>query len=279
MERALARRLSGLGAVDRVVRFGDEISPAELVSELRTPGLFGAGRAVVVRRADPLARERGLAEELAAGLPPDTAVFFTGQDLSGPLARVAQEAKAFPRPTIRELKRLAAELLAEAGLPPHPQAVEFLAEACRDSSLRLEREVEKLALWGKELSPRDLEALVFFSGTPPYAYLDALVEGRIGGALGELRRLLTSGWDPFKVFFLVVSHLRAVLAAKAAWEDGRPPAGPEWLAKKRLAQARRFTQGKLIELLGRLQELDLAIKTGELSPEWALQLFTLELAP
>ncbi len=279
-ERALGERLAELGGPERVVRFGDEVELGELLAELATPGLFGGERAIVVRRADPLARVEALAEALRGGPPPGTAVFFLGEDLRGPLARAAQEAKGFPSPSGRELRRLAAELLSAAGLPPDQGLVELLCEACRGDTLRLAQEVEKLALWGERLPDREsLPKLVFFAEPTPYAFLDAIGERRIPQALAELKRLLSSGWDPFRLFFMLISHLRALLAARAAWEDGRTPPGPEWLARRRLSQARRFSQQELIELLERLQELDLGIKTGALTPAGALWTFTLALAP
>lgn len=280
VERAVAERLAELGGAERVVRFGDELSLGELLAELGTSGLFGGERALVIRRADPLARAEALAQALKSGPPPGTAVFFLGEDLRGPLARAAQEAMHFPSPTWRELRKLAAELLAQAGLPQKRQLVELLVEACRGDALHLAREVEKLALWRERLPPEgELRRLVFSAEPTPYAFLDAIGERKLPQALAELKRLLSAGWDPFRLFFMLVSHLRALLAARAAWEDGRTPPGPEWLARRRLAQARRFSQRELIELLARLQELDLRIKTGALTPEGALWTFTLGLAP
>lgn len=279
-ERALEARLGELGGAERVVRFGDELSVGGLLTELGTPGLFGRERALVIRRADPLARAEALVRALKAGPPPGTAVFFLGEDLKGPLSQAAQEAVHFPPPRWRELHQLAAELLSQAGLPPQPRLVELLVEACRGDSMHLAREVEKLALWREGLPPwRELPRLVFFAEPTPYGYLDAVGERRVTQALAELRRLLAAGWDPFRLFFMLVSHVRALLAVRAAWEDGRTPPGPEWLAKRRLAQARRFPQPQLVELLAQLQEIDLHIKTGALTPEDALWLFTLALAP
>jgi len=280
VERTLARRLSELGEVERVTLFGDQLQLGQLLSELGTRGLFGAERALVVRRADPIAGLPRLAEALREGPPPGTALFILGQEIKGPLARLAEEATHFPTPTGRALRRLARELLEEVGLPPHPHLVELLVEASGGDTLRLAREVEKLSLWkDSPLSRSEIPKLLFFAEPTPYGFLDALGERRVPACLAELRRLLSSGWDPFRLFFLVISHVRALLSARAAWEEGRQPPGPDWLIRKRLTQARRFSQSELIELLERLQELDLRIKTGVLTPAWALQLFILALAP
>lgn len=280
VERTLARRLSELGDVERVTLFGDQLQLGQLLSELGTRGLFGAEKALVVRRADPIAGLKRLAEALREGPPPGTALFILGQEIKGPLARVAQEATHFPTPTGRALKRLAGELLEEVELPPHPYLVELLVEASGGDTLRLAREVEKLSLWKDEpLSRSEVRELLFSTEPTPYGFLDALGQRRVPACLAEIRRLLSSGWDPFRLFFLVISHVRALLSARAAWEEGRRPPGPDWLIRKRLAQARRFSQPELVELLERLQELDSRIKTGALTPGWALQLFILALAP
>jgi len=71
----------------------------------------------------------------------------------------------------------------------------------------------------------------------------------------------------------VVSHIRALLATLSAHEANASLEDPDWLIRRRLLQARRFGEGKLIQALCLLQELDLRIKLGELSPEDALQLF------
>ncbi len=280
VERTLARRLSELGEVERVTLFGDQLQLGQLLAELGTRGLFGTEKALVIRRADPIAGQARLAEALREGPPPGTALFILGQEIKGPLARLAEEAAHFPTPTGRALKRLAGELLEEAGIPPRPYLVELLVEAAGGDTLRLAREVEKLSLWKDEPPPAsEVPKLLFFAEPTPYGFLDALSERCVPACLAKLRQLLSSGWDPFRLFFLVISHVRALLSVRAAWEEGRRPPGPDWLIRKRLAQARRFSPLELIELLERLQELDLAIKTGALTPAWALQLFILALAP
>jgi DNA polymerase III delta subunit len=280
VERALGQALAALGPREREVVFGDELSLGELLAHLGTPGLFSQERVLVVRRADPVAKSVRLAQALAGGPPPGLAVFFLGQDLQGPLAKVAQDARHFPPPSGRALRELARELLGRAGLPASSQLVELLVEACGGDALRLWREVEKLSLWaGERVSPSELAGLLFFAAPPPYGFLDALFGGQLPRAWRELRKLLASGWDPFRLFFLLVMQVRGLVAARAALEEGRSPSGPSWLAKRRLAQARRFTLPQLIELLERLQELDLKIKTGALSPQGALWSFTLSLAP
>jgi DNA polymerase III delta subunit len=191
---------------------------------------------------------------------------------------MADEAQHFPTPTGRALRALASELLAEADLPRPPFVVDLLVEAAAGDTLRLAQEVEKLTLWKGARLPRErLPELLFSSQGAPYAYLDAVGTGELPSALAELRRLLAGGWNPSALFFILVGHVRALLVALSAHHGGRAAPGPTWLVRRRLDQARRWGEARLIGLLASLQALDLQIKTGHLSPEAALHLFTLRL--
>ncbi|MFH1609282.1 MAG: hypothetical protein ABID40_01455 [Candidatus Bipolaricaulota bacterium] len=278
VERALDRALVAVGPVRRVVLFGDEPCLGRFLGELASTDLFGEPRAIVVRRADKLVGEERLAAALAQGLPPDLALYFLGEVLKGPVVRMAEEALHLPTPTGRALRTLAAELLVEADLPRPQFVVDLLVEAAAGDTLHLAREIEKLALWKGVRLPRDrFPELLFFSQGAPYAFLDAVGMGELS-ALAELRVLLTTGWNPSALFFILVGHVRALLVALGASQAGRTPPGPAWLVRRRLSQAHRWGEARLVDLLASLQELDLRIKTGQLSPEAALHLFTLRLA-
>ncbi len=242
--------------------------------------LFGERRAIVVRRADKLVGEEQVAEAVGKGLPPGLALYFVGGALKGPVVRLAEEALSLPTPTGRALRALAVELLAEAGLPrPPATVVDLLVEASAGDTLRLAREAEKLALWAGARLPRErLPELLFFSPGAPYGYLDAVGKGEVIAALAALKALLTAGWNPSALFFLLVGHVRALLIAWGASMAGRTPPGPPWLVRRRLEQARHWGEARLVGLLTSLQELDLRIKTGQLSPAAALHHFTLGLA-
>lgn len=280
VERALHRALAAWGPLRRIVLFGDEPCLERLVGEVGSSDLFGETRAIIVRRADKLAGDERLARLLANGVPPGVVVCFVGESLKGPVVRMAEDAASFPTPTGRALRSLASELLGEAGLPQPASVVDQLVEAAAGDTLRLAREVEKLAVWeGTPLPPDRLRDLLFAGQKAPYAYLDAVGLRKTSQALAELRALLTVGWNPSALFFTVVGHVRALLAALSASEAGRTPAGPGWLVRRRLDQARRWGEAGLVDLLASLQGLDVQVKTGQLSPEAALHHLTLGLQP
>ncbi len=283
VERALVARLHALGPVERIPLHGDAYTAEELATEVMTSSLFGEPRALVVRHADDLVRSQRLAQVLADGLPPDTALFLLGSHLRGPVVRKAQEAEHFRPPKGRTLRALAKELLDEAGLPSHAVLLDLLLTACGSGkdqeTLRLAREVEKLAVWkGEKLPKNALPQLVFAAQAPPFSLLDALGTRDVPTALAELRRLVRGTAEAFPLFFMVVGHVRNLLIVRDALDRGTQPPGEPWLARRRVAQAQHFTQQQLIELLESLQELDVKIKTGGISAPDALVYFTLSLA-
>jgi len=278
VERRLRERLAQLDA-DVEPRFGDELTAESLCSELFTSSLFGGMRALVIRHADPLAKSAKLAAALEAGLPEDVALFLVGKELRGAVARKAEEREHFTQLKKPQVRALARQLLTEAGLKPVPGIVELLTEACGADTVRLANEVEKLSLWRERpLTPDEAATLLFATQPVPFPLLDRLGARDVRGALAELAPRLTGPDTAFSLFFLVVSHVRTLLSARAALDAGAQPPGPAWLARKRAEQARSFTLQELIELLAVLQELDLKIKCGEATPHGALTWFTLSLA-
>ncbi len=281
-ERAMQRRLAELGEVEPVLLWGDEATAIDVLEALGTSLLFGGRgmRAVVVRRADPLAGDQRLIAALRGGPPEGVAVFFLGEEIKGPLATAADEFIHFKRPTKAELRELAVELMREAGLRIHGFVVDMLLEACGGDPMRLAREVEKLALWkGGKLRREAIPELFYFAEPAPFGFLEGIGWRDVLGAMRELTQLLKRGWDPNRIFFLLVSQVRALILARAALEGEPLPGGPDWLWRRRLQQARNFTKKELLELLSSLQELDLKIKQGQMDPVSALYLFTLRLAP
>jgi DNA polymerase III delta subunit len=224
--------------------------------------------------------DQRLFSALREGPPEGVAVFFLGEELKGPLAAAAEEFVHFGKPKKGELRDLAVELMREAGLRVHGFVVDLLVEACGGDAMRLAREVEKLSLWKGGRLPRDrIPELLYFAEPAPFGFLEGIGWRDLAGALKELSILLKRGWDPTRIFFLLAGQVRSLLLARAALDGEARPEGPDWLWRRRLQQARNFTKEELLEHLSLLQELDLRVKKGEMSPTCALYLFTLRVAP
>jgi len=104
-----------------------------------------------------------------------------------------------------------------------------------------------------------------------FAMLGAATAGRPAEALAQLRRLLASGEDPFKLLGAVVWQYSLVARSVALLQGGervtetlaaqRLNVKP-YPAKKALEVARRLNEAKIRAHLGRILEADQAMKRG-----------------
>lgn len=264
----------------------EELTMAKLSEELRTSPLFEDGKILLIRRAEMLADNDKLAGFLAKGLPENFCVIFDAAKLpkKSALYKVIEahgQAKDFSIER-RNLPALAKELLQERGLELTPEAFRYLLEAVEPDPGRIASELEKLARYPHKgaLDVQHLKELIFSDrGGNIFEFLDKLSERDLR-ALKLLKELLDGGEDPNKIFFMIASQIRSLIAIKSLAEEGfsneeiaQKTGQYAWLVGKRRRQAQNFSIGELIELLQLLQREDSAIKRGEREPQEALLLF------
>ncbi len=277
-EQALQARIQALRARAEWgghVLEGAAATPGALGEALFAPSLFERGRWVLVRHADE-ADPEALLGALQRPFPPDVVLLLELErlDKRGALykwLKAHAQLHEFAPLDRRTLPGKVKALLQERGVTLTAEAFQALLAAVPPDLMRIQREVEKLALYaGKgRLELADVQGLVF-GGEPANVFqcFDALGERR-PHALGQFQRLLEGGEEPGKLFFMLAGHLRGLLAVKALQDEGLPP--PEvarraglapWLVQRRAQQARRWTQAELIEAVHQLHEADLAVKQG-----------------
>jgi DNA polymerase III subunit delta len=201
-------------------------------------------------------RERQL-EEVAAALaelPPDLSVVLIARGKApAKLARAVKsaggETHEFETPKPREMPRA---LVAEAkrlGFGLEPAAARLLVERMGANPLRLQRELERLALWAGEdgsVSPADLEAMIAdTSEAAVWTLSDALLERDSVKALQIGERLISQGENVTGLIYGLASRLRSACAAAAQLEEGVPPKQVESSLKMHPYAAK--------QLVGRLQ--------------------------
>jgi len=121
---------------------------------------------------------------------------------------------------------------------------------------------------------------------PAFAFemVDALGQRNGSAAMRLFHGLLGEGKEPLYVFSMIARQFRLLLQAKSLAEQ--QAALPqlmkelglrhEFVATKLLAQARNFSLGRLQGIYRELQRIDVAIKTGRVEPELALDVFITE---
>jgi DNA polymerase-3 subunit delta len=272
---------------------GRELTGPQMLEHVGGMSLFDDAKILYVRRADELPEPEELAERITRGLPKSVVLILDAEKLDK-RSRLYKALEAlgaleeFPTPDRRSLPALVRELLAEYKVKLTPAALKYLLATVEPQPARLAKEIEKLACYSteRELDVPELRELLFGDQSESVLKWLDLVGERSPQSVKYLRELLRSGEDPNKIFFMLVSQIRALLAVKSlaaqkksseeiAKELGKPP----WLVGKHKAMAQNFSEEELIELLQRLHEEDVNIKTGERTPEESLFDLVLRLQP
>jgi|GEM_PF-781623 len=270
---------------------GRELTSPQMLEHFGGISLFDDAKILYVRRADELPEPEELAERITRGLPKSVVLILDAEKLDkrSRLYRALESLGAlqeFPPPDRRSLPTLVRELLAEYKVQLTPAALKYLLATVEPQPARLAKEIEKLACYSsRELDVPELRELLFGDQSESVLKWLDLVGERSPQSVKYLRELLRSGEDPNKIFFMLVSQIRGLLAVKSlaaqkrsseeiAKELGKPP----WLVGKHKAMAQNFSEEELIGLLQRLHEEDVNIKTGERTPEEALFDLVLQLS-
>jgi DNA polymerase-3 subunit delta len=272
---------------------GRELTGPQMLEHVGGMSLFDDAKILYVRRADELPEPEELAERITRGLPKSVVLILDAEKLDkrSRLYKALDSLGAleeFPTPDRRSLPTLVRELLAEYKVKLTPAALKYLLATVEPQPARLAKEIEKLACYSteRELDVPELRELLFGDQSESVLKWLDLVGERSPQSVKYLRELLRSGEDPNKIFFMLVSQVRALLAVKSlaaqkksseeiAKELGKPP----WLVGKHKAMAQNFSEEELIKLLQRLHEEDVNIKTGERTPEESLFDLVLRLQP
>jgi DNA polymerase-3 subunit delta len=194
-----------------------------------------------------------------ADLPPElTVVLISRGKAPSKLSKAVKAAKGeihdFEAPKARELPR---QLVADAqrlGFRLDPSAARLLVDRMGASSVRLQHELERLALWagdGGEVGVEDLEAMITdTSEAAVWSLSDALLErdGAVALRIGE--QLIAQGENVTGLIYGLASRLRSACSAAAQLDEGVPPRQVESSLKMHPYAAK--------QLVGRLSDADLA---------------------
>ncbi|SMB93827.1 DNA polymerase III subunit delta [Deinococcus hopiensis] len=269
---------------------GEEVTAANL-EPLLMPSLFGDG-GVVVDFAG-VKPDKALLELLASA-PVTVAVL----DEAAPAGRVKlYEARGEHRPAPAPQK--AGEVAGwvtgrgrQMGLKLDRESAGYLAEVFGADLTGIAGELNKLALLDPPLTPDLVRRVV--GREPPgdsFAMLGAATTGHPGEAVTQLRRLLASGEDPFRLMGAVVWQYGLVARCVALLKDAAETGGGRvteaaaaqrlgikpYPAKKALEVARRLSEARIRAHLERILEADLAMKRG-LDPGHALERLIVQLS-
>lgn len=162
-------------------------------------------------------RQQEAVSAALADLPPDLTVVLIARDKAPPrLLRAVKAADGeihqFAAPRAAEMPRHLVATAEGLGFRLEPAAARLLVERMGASPVRLDNELQRLALWageGGEVTAADLEAMVADSSEAVvWALADALEARDPAAALGTAERLLSQGDNVTGMVYALASRLR-----------------------------------------------------------------------
>ncbi len=249
---------------------GDDVTP-ETLATLLAPSLFGESAALV--DLEGVRPDKAL---LAALATPGALVVVL--DPLGAATRIKHyeqhgEHRAVPAPVKSgEVAGWASARAKQMKLKLEREAAVYLAEVFGADLAGLSAELNKLVFVD---GPLDRETLRRVVGREPpgdsFAMLGAATAGRTAEALKQLRQLLASGEDPFKLMGAVIWQYSLVARSVALLQGGARVSEAEaaqrlgvkpYPAKKALEVARQLSERQIRAHLNHILSADLAMKRG-----------------
>lgn len=166
-----------------------------------------------------------------------------------------------------------------------PPAIRFLALAVGSDLWRMEQEIAKLANYKKDgvIELKDAQALVKAKiDSNVFELVDAIAVRDKRAAFALVKRELEAGSGEIYLMTMIAYQFRNLIkVASCGLKDGlRIPKELKmhpYVVKKTLAQLKNFSGPDLRRIYQKLFSFDLAVKTGRLQPELALEMLILEI--
>ena len=228
-----------------------------------------------------------------SGIPDTTVLIFVDGAIRGNnpllnLLRPVAQITALIAPLGEALARWIKIVCQEKGASISPAAIGSLVDLVGSDLWTLDQELEKLSLFAaggtidevdvKEMVAQVREANIF-------AAVDAMLEGKAGIAFTLLLQLRQDGREVSNIIAMVQRQLRLLALARDLSEQGvssrelggRLGISTPFVLVKTLERARRHTSEAISWRYQKLLDADLAMKTGLLEPDLALELLVGEL--
>jgi DNA polymerase-3 subunit delta len=255
---------------------------------------------LVARKGQSLSpAQRELLDALVEYLPrlPDTTrlIFVESKPLppGHPIVQLAEKnergfAKKFDPPAAKAVPRWILTRARKHDGEFEPQAAHHLAAVVGTDLRLLDQEIAKLITYvngERPVTKADVDEVVpYAQAAVIFDLVDAL--GRRDGrtATSTLRRLLDAGEHPMGILAMVVRQFRLLLQVKELLGTGTTPQETAtalkihpFPARKLHGQATHFTAAQLETVYRRLLDIDVAIKSGEVDAQVALDLLAASL--
>jgi DNA polymerase-3 subunit delta len=225
---------------------------------------------------------------------PESAVLVlieSGAGSNNPLLRELSgkaEIRLFPLLRDSKLRQWIQQRVSKEGGTISPQAVDSLAALVGNNLWIMASEINKLVLFtsGRRIEESDVSTVVSYAQQANvFAMVDAIIELKGGVAEQLMQQLLQQGVAPAYLLVMLSRQLNLIVRGKELKSQGKPGSdiqnrlglSSEFVLRKTLEQADRYSWGRVKEVYQRLLEADLSIKTGKYDGELALNILIADL--
>jgi len=185
-----------------------------------------------------------------------------------------------------ELSRWIPEHVEEKGGRIERAAVNALAAFVGSDLRLLDQEIDKLLTYAgpeRAVTEQDVRLLVSYAQANIFDMVDALGKRDTRRAMELMEQLLESGEHPLYLLRMIVRQFRILIQIKELLAKGTPVKDIQgllrlhpYVVKKTTGQAANFSILQLEVIFKQLHEVDAAVKSGEMEPALALNLFVTE---
>jgi len=166
------------------------------------------------------------------------------------------------------------------GVKISASGMRLLISAVGSDLWRLHNEIQKLASWSsgmtKPISAEDVQKMVKTSTKKDiFKTVDAIAAKKKGEALIHLRNHLEKGDSPFYLLTMLAWQFSNLLAMKERVEKNKNTGTLGWhpyVMQKCLRLCKMFSFEELKNTYNEISNMDLKIKTGQIDPEFALEI-------
>ena len=172
-----------------------------------------------------------------------------------------------------------------------PGVSKLLLEYCKDDITKLKNECIKLKTYKleeKTISKEDVEEMCVEklgdSQELTFAFSRSLAEKNKKDALLKYRELLAYNLEPYSIVGLLATQIRIIYQVKALEDQGmsnqeiaKTLDNKPFYIQKTSELTRYYTKKELLELIIKLENIDIQIKTTDIDPNSLIELFILNI--
>jgi DNA polymerase-3 subunit delta len=292
---------------------GTQVTPEQLRAACETVPFLADKRLVIVagllerfeprgrtgkkkssRQPEPAEEYKSIADGMK-NLPPFTELVLTGGRINdrNPLLRELMsvaKVKTFPKLRHNQLGEWIERRLASQGKGNSisPKAAALMVRLVGNDLWTMANEIDKLILFtgGRQVEEADVRAVVSNAQEASvFDMVDAILELWVGTAQELLQRLFKQGMAPAQILVMLSRQVRIIFQVKEMREGGRSRGEiqsklgltSDFVLRKAWEQADRYSPARIRDVYHKLLEADIAIKTGKLEGELALDVLIAEL--